>query len=389
MVDRARAIIDWLVDPAVRDLDDLWFFSRLIQRLRDAGIPLWRALVSVRSSQPEVVPRRMQWRRGSGSEALDAQSTLSDERLGVAALLKDGRARVRVRLERPPATLRFALGRELAQEGATDLVALNLPMSRGMTSHVAWISDRRGGFHDEDLQLLAAIAPALSLRLEVDAAHQRAGRLLESYLGRFGAERVVEGGFRRGKGQRIAGVIWMCDLRSFSQLVDEQPMDKVLRALDAYFECVGGPIVEQGGEILKLVGDDLLAVFPCRAKDTERACRSALQAARLAFAQASELNADRRRAGGAPLAFGVALHVGVITYGNVGAAGRLDFAVVGRAINEVWRVEAMCKQLGTPLLLTDAFVQSFRHDEVVSLGWHELGSKSRAELFTLRPFARG
>jgi adenylate cyclase len=294
-----------------------------------------------------------------------------------------------VRLDAPPDAIELSTCLDLASAGGSDYVAHRLPMSRGSDSYVWWATDAAGGFPDRDLALLGAIVHALSLRIEISASYHATDDLLDAYLGHKAAQRVRDGGFRRGRGDSVAAVLWMCDLRGFRSMVDTQPMSKVLRALDAYLECVSEPILYHGGEILDLQGDAVLACFAVSGEDAPITCSRALSAARQAFSAAAELNAERRRTGGTPLAFGIALHVGVFTRGNVALGDRLCFSFLGPAVNEVWRVEAMCRQLATPLLLTPAFVHSHGEPGTVSLGRFPIGdSGPRVELFTLDAYVR-
>jgi adenylate cyclase len=190
---------------------------------------------------------------------------------------------------------------------------------------------------------------------------------------------VLQGAFRRGEGECIDAVIWVCDLRGFTTLVDGAPIHEVLPTLDRYFECVADPIAARGGEVLKFIGDAVLAIFV----DATRP-QQALDAVTDSFAALDRLNAEQAASGRPSLSFGVALHVGAVTYGNIGGTGRLDFTVIGKAVNEVTRVESLCKTLGCRLLLTDAFARACGRADLRSLGRHPLRGVTEApELFTL------
>jgi adenylate cyclase len=386
----AARIVVWLLDPKMRDLDDAWFFTRLAKRVIDAGVPLWRAATSLRSLHQEVPARELLWRREGGTDVVlrsGDESRLQDDQRP-ERLVREGRENIRCRLDGPADTIKYAACLELAQEGATDYVIHRLPMSRGSDSYVWWATDRKTGFADSELSLLQAIVPALSLRIELSAGYHATDELLEAYLGRKAAARVRSGEFRRGKGESMAAVLWFCDLRGFRNMIDTQPMSKVLRLLDAYLECVCEPILYHGGEILELLGDTVLAAFPVSEEEAPNTCARALAAARQAFAAAGELNTERRKTGGTPISFGIALHVGVFTRGNIVAGDRLVFSFLGPAVNEVWRIESMCRQLATPLLLTEAFVQSHGDEGISSIGRYPIGDHGRAELFTIDAFVR-
>jgi adenylate cyclase len=391
MPERIRSIVDWILEPQVRDLDDAWFFTRLCKRLADAGVPMWRAGVSVRTAHHEVPARELVWKREGGTDVQlqpvgDVAVTRDEQR--PERMLNEGRESIRCRLDVPPDSIHYAGCLDLAAAGGTDYVVYRLPMSRGSDSYVWWASDRKGGFADAELDLFHGLIPVLSLRIELSAGYHAVDGLLEAYLGRKAAQRVRDGEFRRGRGESMAAVLWMCDLRGFRAMVDTQPMAKVLRLLDAYLECVGEPILYHGGEILELLGDAVLAAFPVSGDEAPNTCARALAAARQAFGAAAELNAERLKTGGTPLAFGIALHVGVFTRGNIAAGDRLVFSFLGPAVNEVWRVEGMCRQLATPLLLTEAFVRSHGEKGMASLGRFPLGDQGKVELYTIEAFAR-
>lgn len=255
----------------------------------------------------------------------------------------------------------------------------------GMRSFVSWATDRPGGFRDDDVALIDAVVPAFSLRLELESATFAVESLLSTYLGRDAAARVLGGEFKRGSGSRIQAVIWTADLRGFTVLVDEHGVEEAMQTLDEYFGCVAAPIGAHGGEILKFVGDAVLAVFPIGDEPARAVCARALAA--LDDATAARVAVDDARAarGRGPLRFGIALHVGEVFYGNIGVPGRLDFTVIGPAVNEACRVEEMTKQLGTPILATDAFVRAAETDRATPVGEHAIaGVAAPIRLHALR-----
>jgi adenylate cyclase len=179
---------------------------------------------------------------------------------------------------------------------------------------------------------------------------------------------VLGGQFRRGTGTELEAALWFCDLRGFTELSDRLPARAVVGVLDRYFESVATPIEEQGGEILKFIGDAILAVFPIGDEGPGPACHRALAAAEAVLARVEA--ASRTEA--EPIALGIALHTGRVMYGNIGGLTRLDFTVIGASVNELCRVEAMCKSLGEPLLMTAAFAAALGDVELRSLGHHAL-----------------
>jgi adenylate cyclase len=179
--------------------------------------------------------------------------------------------------------------------------------------------------------------------------------LLEMYLGRDVARRVLAGEINRGSSETIRAVIWLCDLRGFSVMADTMPRDELVDLLNAFFDCMAEPVHKHGGEVLKFLGDGLLAIFNLSERPKTDACHAAYRAAVAALDNMAESNARREAIGAAPVRFGLALHVGEVMYGNVGAAGRLDFTVIGAAVNEASRMEKMCKDLDLPLLASETF----------------------------------
>jgi adenylate cyclase len=259
------------------------------------------------------------------------------------------------------------------------MVTLEEPRFGG--AWIAFAASDKGGFRDDDLNLLSKIAPLLSLRVQLIAAQLASESLLEVYLGKNASRRVLDGAFRRGGGEEIEAAIWFCDMRGFTSLSDRTPAREVVAVLDAYFEIVAAAVEEQGGEILKFIGDAMLAVFPVGAAGAEQSCRSAL-AAGLSALEAVRAWRERSRH---EVELGIALHLGRVMYGNIGGRDRLDFTVIGASVNEVCRVESLCKDVGVPLLMTNEVAEALGREDVVSLGFHALkGVGERREILTVR-----
>jgi adenylate cyclase len=208
------------------------------------------------------------------------------------------------------------------------------------------------------------------------------------YLGKNAARRVQAGEFRRGGGELIRAAIWFCDLRGFTAISDQAAPQQVVGVLDAYFDRVATVIGERGGEVLKFIGDAILAIFPVAGSDDAVACQSALLAAQSALDALESFNQER--APQAALGMGIALHLGEVMYGNIGSRQRLDFTVISSAVNETSRLEGLCKVLKTPLALSSAFVDAAKPADAVDLGEQDLkGVRSRLRVFTLRRYAPG
>lgn len=382
-VDSVSALRDWLLAPESRELDGAALIDTLVKRLDALGLKLVRVNTSLPTLHPEVLVRNVRWDRVSGVETITRPHEImrSSAFLGspVEAIYR-GAERIRCRLSEI-SELPYPQLAEIKAMGATDYLIVPLPFGGPRRSYISFATEAPGGFTDADLATLDALLPALRLRLELESTEYATESLLHVYLGKSAAERVLAGGVRRGEGQEIEAAIWFCDLRGFTQLGDRVPGAELVAMLDRYFECIATPLEENRGEILKFIGDAVLAIFPVGEGGAFGPCRRALAAARQALAGLEQLAASLDQ----PLRMGVGLHVGKVMYGNIGARGRLDFTVIGASVNEVSRVESMCKELGRSLLMTGRFVEAGRIENAVSVGSHTLRGVSRPqELFTVR-----
>jgi adenylate cyclase len=377
-------ILDWLIGEARQLPDGSAVLSELCKRLVDAGMPLRRASFHIRTLHPQLFGLGFYWQRGSDEvRVFRAQHGIQATALfqhSPMRVLFEGAGAVRQRLDLPDAEFQFPMFYELRNEGLTDYVALPMAFSDGKTHGTTWSSDRPGGFESGDLGQIEDLLPAYSLLLEIHFNRRIAINILDTYVGHHAGERILQGEITRGSGQTVRAAIWICDLRDFTARSESAGRDELLDCLNRFFDCMAGPVEKQGGEILKFMGDAMLAIFPL---DGERACWRAVQAAIDARAAIATLNEDLLTRGQKGIGFGIALHVGEVMYGNIGAANRLDFTVVGPAVNLTSRLEALCRKLGPDILVSDDFADlcssTFR-----SLGTHRLPGISRpVEVFTL------
>lgn len=378
-------IKEWLLNAAHVPDGGVSFTRGLVERLRELGLPVWRVSLSLLTKHPEVLWRTVQWHEGESVKVLDRpHERLHDPFFtrSPVALLLEGAAPIRVRLVGE--SLPFPVCRDLQRQGGTDYYAQGLKLSSGETGYVSWATREPEGFSDETLRTLDAISLALARRVELEAAYHATRTLLEVYLGRNAARRVLDGSFRRGGGELIQAAVWFCDLRDFTSMSDRMTPREVVELLDAYFDRVAGAVVARGGEVLKFIGDAILAIFPLGV-DPSASCKSALRAAEEALAALQRLNEER--AAESPVQIGVALHVGEVMYGNIGSRERLDFTVISSCVNETCRLEALCKPLRTPLTLSEAFVSALEGEDIIDLGEHDLkGVKAKARVFTLERY---
>jgi adenylate cyclase len=304
------------------------------------------------------------------------------EYIGSAANeMQDGAPEVRENLERDPALGRkHLLYDEMRAKGLTDYVAWPLYHTLGKRHLVTFATDRRGGFDDAHIAALKRLLPVLALVSEIRIKNRLARTLLETYVGSHAGELILAGATRRGTGTTVRAAIMICDLRDFTKISDNWPRDDVIDLLNDYFDAMSAPIARHGGEILKFIGDGLLAIFPL---SEPNACANLLRAvteARQAMVALNERNSATSRA---PLNYGIGVHVGDVMYGNIGSKARLDFTVIGPAVNMASRLEALTKQLGKMVLLSRDFAELVEREfELERVGQHAVrGFSEPIELF--------
>ncbi|MDH3663102.1 MAG: adenylate/guanylate cyclase domain-containing protein, partial [Alphaproteobacteria bacterium] len=271
---------------------------------------------------------------------------------------------------------------ELKTEGLTEYVALPLVFGDGAIHGTTWATDHPCGFGEDHLARIEDLLPVLGLLLEIHLKHHITVALLDTYVGQHAGEHILDGQITRGSGETINAAIWLCDLRGFTAMAERQPRDRVIQCLNDYFDRMAKPVKQHGGEILKFIGDAMLAVFPL---DADRACERALAAAIEARSAMRDWNAARLERGDQALNFGIALHAGDVMYGNIGTIDRLDFTIIGPAVNMTSRMERLCRHLDLDLLMSDTFAQMCASQASLrSLGKHHLEDIARpVEIFTV------
>jgi adenylate cyclase len=381
-----RSLVDWLVDGARTVHAPQAVLAELCRRLVGAGLPLHRVAVFVRTLHPNVIGRRFLWRQGAAVEVADRPHGLLEEPSytdSPIARVFGGQGTIRRRLADPGCPNDFGILEELRAEGVSDYLVQPLAFSNGEIHAVSWTTTAAGGFSDADLEALGAIQAPLARLTEVYGLRRVATTLLDTYVGHGAGERILQGQIRRGDIERIGAVLLLSDLRGFTAESDRLPGEQVIGLLNAYFDGLVPAIEAQGGEILKFIGDGLLAIFPVAA-DPARASAAALAAVAAARTALAEANAARQARAEPALRYGLALHLGEVLYGNVGSASRLDFTATGPAVNLTARLETLARDLGRELVLSAAFA-AHCPDAVRSLGRFELrGFREPQEVFTLR-----
>lgn len=382
-------IVDWiLTEGRCQRMGP--FFAGFCQRLRAAGMPLFRSTLHIRQLHPQFFARAFAWHHG---EAVAVESPREHGIEKTAMYLDSPLHRVyefgetvRRRLEDPATPDDFPILADLRREGATDYAVLGMPFRRGTGQAITLASDRPGGFGDEHLTIVKALLPAFSTVVELINQERMTETLLATYVGQSTGRLVLAGKIRRGDLQRIRAVLWYCDLRRFTELSETQDPEALLAMLNDFFQAMASPVAAAGGEILKFIGDAMLAIIPVEEGDpagATKACAAALAAAAEARAEIGRLNRMRTAAGRTPFDFGLALHIGDVLYGNIGAQDRLDFTVIGPAVNLVSRIEHLCADLDRPLVVSAEFA-ALAGQPMRSLGQHALrGIREAHEIFAL------
>jgi len=377
-----QPVVDWLIEGARPARSPKDVLADTCRRTVSAGLPLYRVGVFVRTLHPNVLGRAFIWEADTGAvEMSDADHDLLESEVFLASPIRvvfTEHVEVRRRLADPACPMDFPILEDLRKEGATDFVAAPLRFVGGEVHAASFATRRAGGFRDAELAALRRLLAPFTRMVEIYGSMQKARNILDAYLGPNAGERVLAGQIRRGDGQDMNAVLWFCDLRDSTPLADSMSRQDFLRLLNEYFECVLGPVQERAGEVLRFIGDAALAIFPVGANPAE-ACARALDAARDALARMDKLNRTRP----APLRFGIGLHMGELTYGNIGTPTRIEFTVIGAAANKAARIEALCRTLGVDLLVSERVARHL--DGLKSLGRHTLrGVGDKIELFTLR-----
>jgi len=365
-----RNLTDWLIDGARSAPDPVKMMSEVCERLVSAGLPLWRVGVFVRTLHPDILGRNFIWRPGAAVVAgtADFDLLVSPEFINspLAIVFREGRE-VRCLID-DPASQRFPIVEELRAEGVTDYIALPLLHIDGSVHASSWTTKQPGGFSEDQLNGLRALVPPLARVIEIVSLRRTASLLLDTYVGNRAGERILGGQIRRGHADTLHAAIWLSDLRGFTALSDRLPAETVVDILNHYFDCQVAAIRTHGGEVLKFMGDGLLAVFPIDeyVGDIQKVCSSVLEAARESRTSVHAIeypvgeDIERFR-------FGVALHVGRILYGNIGGGNRLDFTCIGPAVNLAARLEKIAGRLHRTIVASGEFAGNSGGD------WTDLG----------------
>jgi adenylate cyclase len=371
-----RAAVDdlarWLVEEGSRAANIGVLWQRYCDRLVQLGVPLARTATQVRALHALRAGVQRLWQRGHMVTERHWIYTNDQSKYAsspIKAIHETGRP-LRRRITGDTAG-EFEIFEELRASGMTDYLALPMRFAKGGINAVTYATDAAEGFSDRALTLMLTLNEPLRVVLELLSLYRITDEVLTTYVGRGPAERILSGQVRRGDLARVNAAILMSDMRDFTLLSDLNDDEDTIKLLNAYYDCLIPPIQDAGGEVLKFIGDGVLAVFP---EDENARYLSpplaALRAARRAMAGFGRYNASHDVAN-LPMRVGISLHWGEVGYGNVGSGERLDFTVIGRDVNTASRIADMCKTLGQPILMSQSFVDRLDRPQT-DLGAHEL-----------------
>jgi adenylate cyclase len=393
-------ICDWLVRRGLEGVEETALLHSFCVKCGELGLPVSRGLAFIDTLHPVYKGRIFRWRDDGVEEEAVREYGRSDQ--GSAAeswraspffhLLETGSEELRRRIGfGEPAD--YPIIQEMKDAGHTDYVIF-VHRFAGDTSigemdgvYSAWSTRHADGFNDANVTALRRLIPALALAIKSAALARIARTLVEVYLGRDAGQRVLEGRIQRGVADRIYSVLWFSDLRSFTTITDTAAPGEIIPLLNDYADAVITSVQQAGGDVLKLIGDGTLAIF--RADDPARACALALKAEAEMRRKVRELNEKRGGAGQPTTLVYVGLHIGEVLFGNIGSVDRLDFTVVGPAVNEASRIASMCRSVDRPVLVSSAFAEAlpaYKRRDLVSVGRFALRGVGRAQdLFTIDP----
>jgi adenylate cyclase len=389
-------LASWLAMAGLKGKMETTLLEGFCSRVVAAGLPLARVILFIDTLHPIHEGRAFRWERDKPEATLTEYGRTAD---GEAAerwrtspffrMLTDGESLLRRRVP-SEGDLEFPMFAEYREASITDFLAIiNRFAEEGAIGEMdcvysGWMTDRPEGFADEEIGALKRLAPFLGLAIKSASLARIASTLVETYLGRDAGRRVLRGRIERGVADRIKTVLWFSDLRNYTRISDSAPPEEIIPLLNDYADAVVSSIHEHDGDVLKLIGDGVLAIFP--AEERSRACAAALDAAGAAHEAVAALNARRFEDGLPATEMYLGLHLGEVFYGNIGSKERLDFTVVGPAVNEVSRIAAMCRSVDQPILVSAAFAASVADNRraFASVGRFALrGVGKPQELFTL------
>jgi adenylate cyclase len=366
-----RGVLAWLAGGALSGPNSEDVLAQLCQRMVEASVPLWRAAVFVTTLHPDVMGRRFLWQAESGvtvSNAFHSLVETDDYRTSPFTTVYATRKPLRRRFADPDCPTDYEVLQELRAQGATDYVAFPLVFTDSSIHVATWSTRQPGGFTARQFADIEAIIAPLARVAEIRALRRTSENLIDTYVGHQTGERILSGKIRRGYVEAIRAAIWLSDMRGFTSVSEQLPPQALIDRLNLYFGCQVPAVLDHGGEVLKFMGDGLLAIFPIAAEnEVGEVCRRTLSCAQEFKQSVAELPPPGENE--PPIRFGLALHVGEVMYGNIGGGNRLDFTCIGPAVNLAARLEKVAAKLGEAVVASAAFA-GYVPDAFTRLGEH-------------------
>jgi len=355
----AADVVQWLYSEAPQLDGTLEIVSELGDRLRAGSVPVDRVTTGIWVVHPNVRAEASIWTSSKAPELVlyTADSNSSDHyQKSPIKRVHDTQRPVRVEIERDPvAAGEFPISEDLRQEGYSDYIALPMPFSDGSVKVASFSTKAPGGFSSSHISVFESLTRPLALVCELKTLRRTAETVLDTYVGPRAGGKVLDGTTRRGEGEWIKAIVSFADIRGFTRLSNTLPADKIVLFLNKYFGAMTAAVEAHGGEVLKFIGDEVMAIFPYETEEEARdAALRALLAARDTLARIEEINAVKTCVATPDMSVGIALHAGDVFYGNVGSETRLDFTVVGPAVNLAARIAELAKDLERQVLVSDA-----------------------------------
>ncbi|TYC64193.1 adenylate/guanylate cyclase domain-containing protein [Rhodobacterales bacterium] len=355
----AADVVQWLYSDAPHLQGTLDIVSELSERLREGNVPVDRTTTGIWVVHPNVRAEQSVWTSEGQRELIRyGADTGTDEAYQGSPIerVHETNAAVRVRIEADPESAdQLSFTRELKERGFTDYIALPMPFSDGSIKVASFATKAAGGFTSSHLNVFNSIIRPLALVCELKTLRRTAETVLDTYVGPRAGLKVLDGTTRRGDGEWIKAVVSFADIRGFSRLSNTLPADKIVIFLNKYFGAMTAAVEAHGGEVLKFIGDEVMAIFPYEtAEEAKDAAWRALMAARETLQRIEGINGSKNCLVTPDMSVGIALHAGDVFYGNVGSETRLDFTVVGPVVNLASRIAELAKNLERQVLVSDA-----------------------------------
>jgi adenylate cyclase len=388
-------VVDWLFGPGCQAKTLPALVQGLADCLAQAGAPIMRLRLGLWAIHPQQAAYAYNWTRANPKvEILNVGHGIfeSPDFIGSPAevIRKTGKP-VRYKLDQLDPAVDHSVLFSVRDAGGTDYLGLPMLTFTDRVDSLFLVTDRDGGFSASDIAKFRLLARMLLPVVEALGQHQLSVNVLNTYLGERAGRRVLSGKIRRGDGEPIDAALWYCDLRDFTAMSEKVEERAMLGLMNRYFEHIHESVTAYGGEVLRFIGDAMLIAFPCdKGQSRAAACDSALSAALDAIDRLPSLNVRLKRAGLPEIRFGIGLHVGHVLYGNVGAENRLDFTVMGPAVNRTSRIESLTKKVGVPVLASQEFADLLADHET---GFEAVGAFAvngiAEELMVCKPCALG